>query len=88
MTYHLKIFSADDVTDAERELAARRFRTALEETLDKAMAMPADELLAMGRRGYDLVKSRYAWDQVAAEMKAVYLWLCGKGPKPACVQNG
>jgi glycosyltransferase involved in cell wall biosynthesis len=61
--------------------------TALEEALSDAMTMPADELRAMGRRGYALVESRYAWDQVATDMKAVYLWLCGRGPRPACVQT-
>ena len=30
MTYLLKIFTPDEVTDAQRELAAKRFRTALE----------------------------------------------------------
>ena len=41
MTYQLKIFSADDVTAAERELAAQRFRTALEGALgDEALVLP------------------------------------------------
>ncbi len=41
MTYHLKIFSADDVTDAEREWAVRRFRAALEEVLgDASLVLP------------------------------------------------
>ena len=41
MTYHLKIFSADDVTEAERELAVRRFRKALEEVLgDASLVLP------------------------------------------------
>jgi hypothetical protein len=33
MPYLLKIFTADEVTDAQRELAVKRFRTALEDTL-------------------------------------------------------
>ena len=41
MTYHLKIFSADDVTQTERELAMRRFRAALEEGLgDASLVLP------------------------------------------------
>ena len=41
MTYHLKIFSADDVTEIERELAVRRFRAALEEELgDASLVLP------------------------------------------------
>ena len=33
MSYTLKIFTADEVTDAERELAVNRFRAALENAL-------------------------------------------------------
>jgi hypothetical protein len=41
MTYLLKIFSADDVTDAERAVAVERFRSALEETLgDGSLVLP------------------------------------------------
>jgi len=41
MPYLLKIFTADEVTDAQRELAAKRFRTALEATLgDEHLVLP------------------------------------------------
>lgn len=41
MAYLLKIFSADDVTEAERAVAVERFRSALEETLgDAALVLP------------------------------------------------
>ena len=36
MTYHLKIFSADDVSDAERAAAVQRFRCALDTALGNA----------------------------------------------------
>lgn len=36
MTYSLKLFTADDVTSSERELAIRRFRAALETVLGSA----------------------------------------------------
>ncbi|WP_372826443.1 hypothetical protein [Polaromonas sp.] len=36
MTYTLRIFHTDDVSDAEREAAARRFRAALEASLGDA----------------------------------------------------
>lgn len=36
MAYDLKIFSASDVPDAERKLAERRFREAIEEALGDA----------------------------------------------------
>ena len=37
MAYLLKIFSADDVSDVQRDLAAARFRSALEESLGDAL---------------------------------------------------
>jgi hypothetical protein len=41
MAYSLKIFSADDVSAAQRELAVARFRAALEETLgDERLVWP------------------------------------------------
>ena len=41
MAYLLKIFSADDVTDAERADAIKRFRATLEQTLgDAALVLP------------------------------------------------
>lgn len=39
----------------------------------------------MGSRGLALVSSRFAWPQVAAELKSVYHWMTGAGPKPDCV---
>ena len=41
MAYLLKIFSADDVTEADRELAAQRFRTTLADALgDEELVLP------------------------------------------------
>ena len=41
MAYLLKIFSADDVTEAERAVAVERFRSTLEETLgDASLVLP------------------------------------------------
>ena len=41
MTYLLKLFSADDVTHAERTAAVLRFQSALEETLgDASLVLP------------------------------------------------
>lgn len=37
MAYSLKIFSADDVSDAQRDLAVARFRVALEKSLGDAL---------------------------------------------------
>ena len=41
MPYLLKIFTADEVTDTQRELAVKRFRTALEGALgDECLVLP------------------------------------------------
>jgi len=41
MPYLLKIFTADEVTDAQRELAVKRFRTALDDALgDERLVLP------------------------------------------------
>ena len=41
MPYSLKIFTADELTDAQRVLAVHRFRTALEEALgDEQLVLP------------------------------------------------
>ena len=41
MTYHLKIFTAEDVSDAERGAAIQRFRFALDTALgDAALVLP------------------------------------------------
>jgi poly(glycerol-phosphate) alpha-glucosyltransferase len=42
----------------------------------------------MGMCGWGLVNRKFTWTGVAAEMHAVYGWLVGGGPKPACVLNG
>jgi len=51
---------------------------------DLLLRSPA-ELHEMGNRGRALVASRLTWDAVATELSAVYLWLLGRGPQPACV---
>ena len=44
MPYLLKIYTADDVSDIQRELAVKRFRAALEETLgDARLVLPCYE---------------------------------------------
>lgn len=55
------------------------------EGLATLLAATDDERREMGRRGLELVKQKFAWPQVAAEMAAVYRWLVGGGPCPCCV---
>jgi poly(glycerol-phosphate) alpha-glucosyltransferase len=39
----------------------------------------------MGERGRELVRERFTWRRVAAEMKSVYEWVLGGGPPPECI---
>jgi len=40
---------------------------------------------AMGERGRRLVEERFSWPKIAKQMKSVYEWVLGGGPKPECV---
>jgi len=42
-------------------------------------------LRSMGEAGRVLVAERFTWPKVAAQMKSVYEWILGGGPKPDCV---
>lgn len=53
--------------------------------LRKMFAMPSSEWQAMGDRGRLLVAERFSWPKIAMQMKGVYDWVLGGGPKPACI---
>ena len=53
--------------------------------LDRLARLSNADLNEMGSRGRRLVKEKFAWPQIAAEMKAVYEWVLGNGAKPQCV---
>jgi glycosyltransferase involved in cell wall biosynthesis len=57
----------------------------LSAALAEAMRRSPSDRKAMGCRGRNLMQQKYSWVRVGQEMKAVYLWLCGKGPQPPCV---
>jgi poly(glycerol-phosphate) alpha-glucosyltransferase len=41
----------------------------------------------MGERGRRLVEERFSWAKIARQMKAVYEWVLGGGPRPECVRT-
>ncbi len=47
--------------------------------------MPDAERQALGANGRALVASRFTWPKIATDMKLVYEWMLGGGPKPGCV---
>jgi poly(glycerol-phosphate) alpha-glucosyltransferase len=68
--------------------AALRIETnpqTLAASLDDLFRTPHSALRALGEKGRELVVTRFTWPRIAAEMKAVYDWVLGGGPKPACV---
>jgi poly(glycerol-phosphate) alpha-glucosyltransferase len=46
---------------------------------------PWSMLQALGTNGRALVAARFTWPKIAAEMKSVYEWVLGGGPKPNSV---
>jgi glycosyltransferase involved in cell wall biosynthesis len=54
--------------------------------LSEATALSDAERWAMGERGRQLIAARYSWRGIAAQMRAVYDWTLGYGPKPACME--
>ncbi len=55
------------------------------QALEDVFRAPPSALRTMGEKGRELVRDRFTWPKVAAEMKAVYDWVLGGGPKPGCV---
>jgi poly(glycerol-phosphate) alpha-glucosyltransferase len=50
-------------------------------------ALESEALTAMGAAGRLLVAEHFSWTAVGRSMKAVYDWLAGRGPRPACVSR-
>jgi poly(glycerol-phosphate) alpha-glucosyltransferase len=55
------------------------------QALEDVFRAPPSALRTMGEKGRELVRDRFTWPKVAAEMKAVYDWVLGSGPKPGCI---
>jgi poly(glycerol-phosphate) alpha-glucosyltransferase len=54
--------------------------------LQQVSQMSDADLLKMGQNGLALVREQFVWPKVAAEMRQVYNWMVGGGPRPGCVQ--
>ncbi|MDX1530459.1 MAG: glycosyltransferase [Rhodothermales bacterium] len=59
----------------------------LAEALAAATTRSDEALAEMGARGRALIRERYAWQRVAADMGAAYAWLLGEGARPDCVRT-
>ena len=70
--------------------AAFRIETNVEsiaQGLRELFETPSAERQALGDNGRRLVAEKFAWPKIAAEMRSVYEWVLGSGPKPGCVQT-
>jgi len=55
--------------------------------LERLIAMSDSERQQMGRCGRELVEQRFSWPIIATQMRQVYDWVLGGGPRPATVQQ-
>jgi len=60
---------------------------ALTAALAQAMSLSIEQRREMGRKGRQLVADKYGWYRVGEQMKAAYLWCCGRAPMPDCIQQ-
>jgi poly(glycerol-phosphate) alpha-glucosyltransferase len=56
--------------------------------LEALFSMSEGDLCKMGEKGRGLVKERFTWQTVAAQMREVYDWMLGGGVPPGCVRKG
>lgn len=68
-------------------IRAETSETSLIAGLNELAHMNAEDRLAMGCRGRELVLKRFTWSQVASQMQAVNLWVLGGGAKPDCISD-
>ena len=54
--------------------------------IDEAVAMDADALSALGRRGWAYARTELDWDRVATQYEMLYSWLVDGGVVPAFVE--
>ena len=69
--------------------AAINVDTAAEDIVKGLMhlsGMTAAERQSMGERGFQLVRERFSWTNIAEDTKRVYEWILGGGSPPACVR--
>ena len=59
--------------------------SAISNAMHEAMHLSAAKRRRMGERGRAFVAENFAWTFVAAEMAAVYRWVCGEGGRPSCI---
>ncbi|OHB76979.1 MAG: hypothetical protein A2Z25_02645 [Planctomycetes bacterium RBG_16_55_9] len=74
--------------EADAALDIRPDVESITEGLMGFLCLSESEREQMGRNGLELVRSRYSWPKIAAQMVDVYKWVLGQSPKPECVRLG
>jgi len=76
---------AEDAKNAESGKLKAESCGNIEGGLHALFEMSDADRVAMGERGRRLVENRFTWPKIAAQMKEVYEWVLGGGPKPGGV---
>ncbi len=76
---------AEDANKAESGKLKAESCGNIEGGLRELFEMSDADRAAMGERGRRLVEDRFTWPKIAAQMKEVYEWVLGGGPKPGGV---
>jgi poly(glycerol-phosphate) alpha-glucosyltransferase len=71
---------------AKAALEIRPESDSIVEGLEKIVSLSRDEKKEIGINGLELVKDKFAWPKIAAQMIDVYKWILGRSPKPECVR--
>ena len=72
----------------EAALPAEPEPVALAAALERCFELSPDERMAMGNAGQALVRERFNWPQVAAQIRELYSWVLGGCALPAFVELG
>jgi poly(glycerol-phosphate) alpha-glucosyltransferase len=59
----------------------------LAEGVRTLLLMTSKERADMGSRGYALAGERFTWARVTSQLRELYAWILGGGPKPACIAD-
>lgn len=70
--------------------AAIRIETTVESItagLAELFRNPHSAIRNLGENGRQLVATRFTWPTIAQQMKSVYDWVLGGGPRPGCISS-
>ncbi len=55
--------------------------------LDRFLSLSDNELAGMGKRGYELVRRKFAWEIIVDQLLQVYRWSAGQSEKPPFIRE-